>query len=114
MNGGNASVQPAVIQSFYAIAYTGQRPPEKLASEIHMKRDPIRFVLNHRIDEKSRINLGLEYPIKYGFRVEEEGYVHPDSMPTLLAYREEIRQENVSKWVPLGPAFYNPLTNLSK
>ncbi len=81
-----------------------------------MTKDPIRFVANRNkgVSEGLRINMGLEYPIRYGNRVSHVGHVHGDSMPKLLEYRNEIRtrasMKNTTEWGPLGPGEYNPLT----
>ena len=60
-----------------------------------MRRDPIRFAIRMRpncdMPSKLRINMGREYPIKYGVKVQDQGNVHGDSMPKLLEYRNEIR-----------------------
>ena len=85
-----------------------------------MDRDPIRFVMiplkakSDFLRDVVRINMGVEYPIQFGSKVDYEGYVHRDSMPKLLEYRNEIRNRANMKireeWGPLGPAFYNPVT----
>lgn len=79
-----------------------------------MKKAPIRFVLeaNTILHAKARINMGIEYPIRYGLKVSYEGKVHGDFVPKLLEYRNEIRNratlKNSSEWGPLGPGSYNP------
>lgn len=85
-----------------------------------MKRDPIRFVMRAHasLDSKARINMGTEYPIKFGSKVRYQGTVHGDFMPKLLEYRNEIKDRGYMKspteWGPLGPASYNPLTKTYK
>ena len=78
-----------------------------------MKRAPIKFVLkgNSAVHTKARINMGLEYPIRYGSKVDYQGKVHGDFIPKLLEYRNEIRNrttlKNSSEWGPLGPSSYS-------
>ena len=109
-----------MLQSVHAIAYAGQRPPQKLAGEVHLDRDRIRFAVTPLRAEPDvrndvvRIKMGVEYPIQFGSKVSFEGYVHRDSMLKLLEYRNEIRNRANMKiqkeWEPLGPASYNPVT----
>lgn len=62
--------------------------------------------------------MGIEFPIKYGVKVNDVGNVHGDSMPKLLEYRNKIRNRaNVngySEFGPLGPAAYSPITGAYK
>lgn len=79
-----------------------------------MKRATIRFVLEAKavLHTKPRINMGVEYPIRYASKVTCRGKVHGDSVPKLLEYRNEIRNRttltNSSEWGPLGPGSYSP------
>lgn len=83
-----------------------------------MERDPIRFVrrANAVLRSITRINMGIEYPVRFLSKVSDEGDVHGDFMPKLLEYRNEIRKRANMKrsieWGRLGPASYKLITRI--
>lgn len=107
-----------MLQSLHTIAYVGHTPPQKLDDEVNMKKEPIRIVPNAKkyLSPQTRVDMSIEYPIRYRVEASDQGYVHSESMPKLLEYRNEIRSRAnrgiVEGWESSGPGFYNPLTGL--
>ena len=88
---GRATTKSRVDQRAHSIVYMGKTPPQKLAGEKNMRKEPLRIVptdKDDRLDPKSRIDFGRAYLIEHNVKVKDIGRIHEDSMPKLLDYRK--------------------------
>ena len=58
-----------------------------------MNKDPLRVELvtpAEKLDPASRINLGKAHIINHNFKIQDIGMVDERSLPKLLAYRQDV------------------------